>query len=343
MAPRKKKAAEVKPLTIEESRRVQGSAAELEKFKAAQEKKKQQDALPSGEDIKASPYKPKTKAKGKKRKSWVGDVSNVGVDTTTNILKPTGEQTSAERDLIAKQSDGDTKATGAAVLPGPAPRPGRSILPAGVVPAKNRDLKKGVVAKTVKTPKRKRKRKSKFVAPAPAKVGQAGTVGGKVVRVTPENIDAVNKEKLTTVLPDAGRDVMTPVGRPEVEGVILPPVLKGARNGTNMGGFAGKYSDVHAAVHEALGHLVTMANSPKGSPEHHAAHEAFNVLHAQIGQIGNKGIHRLLGLARQGVQENHGSDKIPTILKTARGVILGKLEEGKQAAAARAERSGPAK
>jgi hypothetical protein len=198
-------------------------------------------------------------------------------------------------------------------------------------------FKKGQLV-TVKP--RKQKKQTPIAKPQP---GQAGKLDGQTVRVTPENADQVYEQRRRTELPAAGPAEMTPTGRPEIEGAILPRELRGSQNKKNLGGFAQSHKIVAKATHEALGHLNTMANTDKGSPEHHNAHEAFNLLHGQIGQIGNKPLHRDLGLGRTIIQQYHGSDKLPEALKLHRGIVLGRLEEGKIAEQSRGERSGPRK
>jgi hypothetical protein len=86
-----------------------------------------------------------------------------------------------------------------------------------------------------------------------------------------------------------------------------------------------------------------MANTDKGSAEHHDAHESFNLLHAHIGQIGNKDLHKVLGLGRTMVQQYHGTSQLPQALKVHKGLVLGRLEAGRIAEQARSERSGPGK
>lgn len=215
--------------------------------------------------------------------------------------------------------------------------PGQSILPEGYRPAKNSELAKGVMAVTLK-PKKTRKRK-KAVAPRAPKIGQAASLDGKVVRVNEDNLEEVTQAKLRKTLPTAGPDVMAPESPAPIEQVVLPPRLKASQNGKNIGGFAGKFEDVRDSVHAALGHLETMAANPKGTVEHHTAHEAFNVEHAKIGQIGNKGLHSLMALARNGVQKTHGTPQVNDVLKAARVGILGKLEEGRMAAKQRSARA----
>lgn len=208
-----------------------------------------------------------------------------------------------------------------------------------VRPAKKGELKRGITSVST-APKKRRIKKQKSLIP---KVGQAGKLDGQVVRVTPENAEQVYEQRRRTELPAAGPAEMTPAGRPAVEEVILPSRLRGSQSGKNLGGFAQSHKIVAKVTHEALGHLDTMATTDKGSMEHHTAHESFNLLHGHIGQIGNKALHRDLGLGRTIIQQHHGSDKLPEALKVHRGIVLGRLEEGKIAEQARGERSGPRK
>lgn len=217
-----------------------------------------------------------------------------------------------------------------------APRDGRILPGTDIRPATNTELRKGTVSKKVGGARR-RKKQTPIAVP---KIGQAGSLNGKIVRVTEENQGAVYDQKRTSILPTAGRDVMEPAERPTTEPVIMPGRLRGSQSGKNLGGFAGKFADVHESVHTALGHLDTIANTARHTSEHHNAHEAYNLEHAKIGQIGNKALHKDMALARTGVMAVHGTEKMPNVLKVARGVILGRLEEGRQAAEARKSRSG---
>ena len=183
-------------------------------------------------------------------------------------------------------------------------------------------------------------RKQKPQKPIVTKPGQVGKLDGKVVRVTPENLTQVHNERIHTDLPTAGRDVMTPQGRPEVDGAILPRTLRSSQNKKNLGGFARSHKEVSKVTHEALGHLQTMANSAKNSPEFHSSHEAFNTLHGQVGQIGNKVLHRDLGLGKTVISQLHGTPKLANALKIHRGIVLGRLEEGRIAEQSRGDRSG---
>lgn len=298
----------------------------------------------------------------RKKSSWVGPLNELD---SSNILRPVVELTDPEQKKAAKKISPAPKPT----VPKEAsskkfhkepvqkreefkPKPliidtkkvitdkesidyGQPVQQEVRAPKKG-ELKRGITSVST-APKKRRIKKQKSIVP---KVGQAGKLDGQTVRVTPENLTQIYEQKRRTELPVAGPEEMTPAGRPEIEEAILPRKLRGSQNKKNLGGFAAKHSVVAAAAHEALGHLNTMANTDKSSPEHHAAHEAFNALHAQIGQIGNKPLHSDLGLGRTIIQQFHGSNKLAGALKLHRGMVLGRLEEGKIAEQSRADRAG---
>jgi hypothetical protein len=294
------------PLTLEESKSVKGAAAELD----------------AAEKTKAAKAAEEAQVKG-----------------TTESVVATRVESSAPKTPKKSKPKPARKAvrnpvTGRAEKPTPVP------LGAPVTRTANPVIKKFKKGQLVTIKPRKQKKQTPIAQPQP---GQAGKLDGQTVRVTPENLTQIYEQKRRTELPAAGPAEMTPAGRPEVEGAILPRTLRGSQSGKNLGGFAAKHSVVASATHEALGHLNTMANTDKGSPEHHAAHEAFNALHAQIGQIGNKPLHSDLGLGRTIIQQFHGSNKLAGALKLHRGMVLGRLEEGKIAEQSRNERTGPRK
>jgi len=183
---------------------------------------------------------------------------------------------------------------------------------------------------------RKQKKQTPIAKPVP---GQIGKLEGKPVRVTSENVDKVYDEKRTTILPTATEAEMTPAGRPETERVVLPKTLRSSQNKKNIGGFAQSHKVVASVAKEALGHLQTMADHEPGTPEHHEAHEAFNVAHAQLGQISNSNFHKFMGMGRTIVTQHRGSN-MDTALKVHRQGVLAKLEEGKIAEGSRGDRSG---
>ena len=201
---------------------------------------------------------------------------------------------------------------------------------------KDSELRRGVTAVPTAPKKRRQKKQTPIPKPRP---GQAGKLDGKVVRVTPENVTQVYDEKRTTNLPTATPEDMTPAGRPAVEPAVMPKVMPFSQNKKNFGGFAGKHKDVSKATHEALGHLQTMADTEKNSPEHHDASRGFHLAHATVGQIGNQDLHRFLALGHSAVQKLHGTPELANALKVHRAGTLGKLEAGRIAEQSRKERA----
>jgi len=292
------------PLSLEESKRLKGSAAEIAEVEKAKVKKEAEDKLTTTEDVVATKVDSPASKTAKKKKP-----------------KPA-------RKAVRNPVTGKAEKAPVTPLGAPVARTADPVI---------RKFKKGELV-TVKP--RKQKKQTPIAKPRP---GQAGKLDGKVVRVTPENAEQVYDQSRRTDLPKAGPAEMTPAGRPKVEQAILPPRLRGSQSGKNLGGFAQSHKVVAKATHEALGHLETMANTDKGSIEHHTAHESFNLLHSHIGQIGNKPLHRDLGLGRTIIQQYHGRPELGNALKVHRGIVLGRLEEGKIAEQARGERSGPRK
>lgn len=254
------------------------------------------------------------------------------------VVKPLTEMTSAQRGAaIAANADESTGKP--AVGPKTKLKTDKmaATLPAGTRLAKKKELAKGITHVTAKAPRQRRKKQTPIPVP---KAGQIGKLEGKIVRVTPDNATQIYDERRTTNLPVAGPEEMTPAGRPATEGAIMPRTLRSSQNKKNLGGFARSHKEVASATHEALGHLSTMANTAKGSSEHHDAQESFNALHGHIGQIGNKVLHKDLGLGRTIIQQFHGKPELAGALKIHRGIVLGRLEEGKIAEQSRGERSG---
>ena len=286
------------------------------------------------------------KKKGRKRSSWVGPANPV--DPSTNLERPAGEMTDAQRaeasttsPYIEKEDEKKPRAkreSSGPVGPRPKSKPKTRInlIEAGVREPSNRELNRGVTS--VSTKPRKRRQKKQTPVPVP-KPGQVGKLDGKGVRVTDENVTQIYDQRRRTTLPEAGREEMTPAPRPTVEPAIMPARLGGSQNKKNLGGFARSHKVVAKATHEALDHLQTMANTQKGTPEHHSAMESFNTLHGHIGQIGNKALHKDLGLGRTIIQQYHGKPELTDALKIHRGIVLGRLEEGRIAEQSRGERS----
>lgn len=158
--------------------------------------------------------------------------------------------------------------------------------------------KKVKLRKTTKTGKRIDQTTGKIAEP---KVGQAGKLEGKLVRVTPENLQQVSEERRRTSLPTAGPEIMTP----ESPGprVPLEAPQGGLREKTwfdkkakeskrRLRGFGAPAQQVSDTAWKAMGHLDAMANHQPGSREHndqylgfHKAHEASRGMSSEVYDI----------------------------------------------------------
>lgn len=183
----------------------------------------------------------------------------------------------------------------------------RPIAPAGGV---SPEKPKPVVtpAPTTRTKTRTGKKIDKAtgkVAVASVKQGE----GGKIVALTEEEKTAAR----TTVLPTVEAK---PEAKPQgLMGMGARPVTKGAASGN--------YPQIKAAVEAARNHLVTMQQAPKGSQEHHDAHEAFNAIHANILKMSPE-LHTSLGQAKHFVTNpGKGSDKMLALTHQAINTRLG--------------------
>lgn len=178
---------------------------------------------------------------------------------------------------------------------------------------------------------RKPAKKSKPVSGKKTRTGKTLDVDGKVAvpRITKDSetgklrktTDEEKKAARTTVLPKAGPE--------KVEGALPArrPVAGMGYSGPAKG-FNGPYKLVKAGVDAARGHLKTMAEHPAGSPEHHAAHEAFNAIHAHIGQMSPE-LHTLLGQAKHFV--THPGEGSSDLLSMTHKAINDRLAIGRAA------------
>ena len=281
----------------------------------------------------------------RKKASWVGPANPA--DPETGILKPRTEM-NAEQQTEAAKIDPAPK-----LVSKPSPVSGQKVYKAPVQKRKQKKAAPLVVeGQEVRAPKDSELRRGKtFVSTAPKKrrakkqtpiptpkPGQVGKLEGQVVRVTPENATQIYEERRRTTLPVATPEDMTPAGRPAVQPVVLPSRLRGSQNKKNLGGFARSHKEVAGVAHEALGHLQTMAQHEPGTPEHHDAHESFNVLHAKLGQISNSNFHKFMGMGRTIVTQ-HRDKNMAKALEVHKQGVEGKLEEGRIAEQSRGERS----
>jgi hypothetical protein len=167
-------------------------------------------------------------------------------------------------------------------------------------------------------PKEKPQLKSSLKKTRTGKKISGGKVAVPAVKIDPETkrlratTEAEKTEARTTVLPDAP---IPQEPRPQgVMGMGATPIRKGA---------AVSYPVIKAAVDAARTHLTAMQNNPPGSPEHHAAHEAFNAIHANIGRMSPE-LHVTLGQAKHFVTNpGKGSDEMLAMTHKAINTRLG--------------------
>jgi hypothetical protein len=110
--------------------------------------------------------------------------------------------------------------------------------------------------------------------------------------------------------------------------------IRGARSASK--GFAVAYPVVEKAVHAAMTHIGNM-RATHGTDEFHQHHEAFNLIHANIGKMSPE-LHTSLGQARHEVM--HPSDKTDGNLALIHKAITARLAIGRDAAEGNLERSG---
>ena len=122
------------------------------------------------------------------------------------------------------------------------------------------------------------------------------------------------KTARTTVLPVAGpKKEAKPEGRMSLG---ASPIKKG---------FAVSYPVVEKAVNAAIHHLGNM-RATHGTDEFHAHHEAFNAIHANIGQMSPE-LHLTLGQAKHEIM--HPSDKTDGNLALIHKAIGSRLAIGR--------------
>jgi hypothetical protein len=301
---RKKKADKPKPLSIEDSRRLKGSAASEEERLKSKEKKAAEDAQVKG--------------------------------TTETVVAKKVEGT------IPTGEDQGPSAAPKITLKGPLVSTGRKMRQKGLRPAKNRELQKGVMAVTLATegPKTRKPRKrtttktGKKIDPktgqvAVPKKGQAAKVDGKVVRVDATNIEEAQRQARTTVLPTAG---------PEAPRTTFE--LPGAPNTVAEQGYSQSSPEHHERVKSLTGkaflHLGRM-QSTHGTDEFHSHHAAFNETHAHVSQLDDS-LGQILKTAHTAVTNPSHPDS-PKQFAWAKQAAGERLGLGKKTMDARTERS----
>jgi len=174
--------------------------------------------------------------------------------------------------------------------------------------------------KTTRTGKPLDKKTGKVVTPKKGAIISAGE--GKVRQATEEDV----RKARTTVLPTVGPKKET---RKDA-----PMAIRGARSVSK--GFAAAYPVVEKAVHAAMTHLGNM-RATHGTDEFHQHHEAFNLIHANIGKMSPE-LHTTLGQARHEVM--NPSDKTDGNLALIHKAVTARLAIGRDAAEGNLERSG---
>ena len=266
----------------------------------------------------------KKKKPAKKRASWVGEVNT---EDESGVQKPLVELNKQQR---SKALEGSKSVKAVKPRRKVAEReeteqpPKRVATRVALQKAElreptNPELRRGIKAVSTK-PKRSRKKKAS--GPKTYKVGQAAKLGGKLVRVTAENIEDVNKEVRTTQLPIAGPDVMLPragarVPLEQPKGGVQPrlfvkedaPVGKGVER--KLKGFGVPAHQVEKKAWQAIGHLDTMRNHQPGSKEYeqnylwfHRAHEAVRPMSKDVHDILSFA-HKIYTAPKYGEQDKH--------------------------------------
>ena len=313
-----------KPLTLSESKELKGSAAELASLEAAKAKAAAEEAQVKGTT-----------------ESVVAEKVDTGKPAKKAAKKAVKKGATVERDPnTGKAVKKVPKLLGAPVKSqDPKPYIGQTMTAVTgetIRPGTNTELRRGIPSKVV----RDQTKPVQSAGPRLPRIGQAYKHSdGRIMRVTAENIDEVHADAKRTVLPEAGRDVMEPVGRP----APLPGPRGGLRpaDNRNVSGNRAGLGVAHDVAKDhadrAIGHLETMAASEHGSGPYRQAKKSFGVVHKAMGaQNMSKSIHNMLQLAHNHIDtKQKGTEKMLGALKDAVGA---KLREGKLAEEERAWR-----
>ena len=197
-------------------------------------------------------------------------------------------------------------------------------------PATNTELRKGIPSKVVRD---QTKPSTPAAGPRLPRIGQIYKHSdGRMMRVGPDNIAEVHADAKRTVLPEAGREVMTPVGRPlplpGPRGGLRPNIPRNNRG--NRAGLGAAHAVVKEHADRALGHLDAMAASEHGGGSYRQAQRSFQSVHKAIGDKNmSSSIHNMLQLAH-----NHIDSKLPgteNMLAATKEAVGDTLKAGKRA------------
>ena len=290
------------PLSLDESKRLKGSAAELAASEKAKVKKETEDKLKSTEDIKAKKTIVRDKKTGR---------ASVGAVTVR----------------VSGQEEQGPSAAPKIQLPGPVISTGKKLAQKGIRAPKRGELARGITI-VDPGPKRKKKTLTKTVV-RDAKTGRARTRKPEEFKVTElPKVEAPAPEKSRTLAPGAGA---------RREAVYIDPKKpEGNQASRKLKGLAVPHKVIAPAVGQALEHLRGMA-ATKGTPEYHQHVEAFNAIHPTILDM-DPTIHHALGaMAHHTMYPKHDSHSVITQITSAIG---DRLSEGRQMELQRAQRQG---
>jgi len=245
---------------------------------------------------------------------------------------------------VSGQEEQGPSAAPKPVLKGSLVSTGRKMRQTGLRPAKNRELRKGVMAVTLKNEepkartsrKRRKTRSGRPLDPKTGKVvvpnikkGQAAKVDGKVVRVDESNIEAAKRSAVTTVLPTAG---------PEEQKKTYE--LPGAPQTVAEQGYSQSGPEHHERLKQLTGkaflHLGRM-QSTHGTDEYHSHHADFNETHAHVAQLDHS-LGEILKMAHTAASNPSHPDS-PKQFAYAKQAAGERLGLGKKTMNARTERS----
>lgn len=282
---KRKRTSETKPLTIEESKELKGSAYELKKAQKAKEAKIQEQKY-------GTPVENVVFQKGELKEG-------------TRVVGEPEKSESPKQQLKRKPKP----------LPKAKPRPtvGRGTGGRIISLKKTKPISK---RKQTRTGKKIDRATGKIAVPLVRRDEQ-----GRAVGTTAEERAAT----VTTVLPEAGREVMQPTPR------VLTPQPGGTlgRGGQRrLRGFGMPHARVKAAVDAAIHHLDGM-KSTQGTPEFDDHEKAFDAIHANIQGMDKHGLGITVGQLKH--QTLTGGAKAPHILRLLHTRIQDRLEEGRMA------------
>jgi hypothetical protein len=292
-----------KPLSLEESKRLKGSAAELAAAEKAKAEKEADDKRVSVADVKTK--------------------KTITRDTKTGRAKVADVEA---RPTVGQEDQGPSAAP-KIQLPGPVISTGKKLAQKGIRAPKRGELARGITI-VDPGPKRKKKTRSKTV------VRDADT--GRARQRRPEDFTQTEVAPVAPK-PERSRPSLAPGAgalREPVHIDITAPA--GNQASRKLKGLAVPHKVIAPAVNQALQHLDDMA-ATRGTTEHHGHAEAFNAIHPTILGM-DATIHHALGVVHNHVM--HPKHNSPSVITQIKSAIGDRLSEGKKMETQRAQRQG---